>query len=270
MDKALIKAASQECKSAIDALDIVTPSIYTALFSEIAKKYGIESGDLVEAECDSLDEQIRKLMELNEQSSTQVMRLDESSQKALKAMQESDETLLKESIDETQALRQEIERLKKSVYKDALTKTWNRKWLETDILDEEGRFKNSCTLAIVDLNYFKQINDVLGHIAGDKVLRYVSTHLKGLEVPVVRYGGDEFLLLFEADEDADTKLRKCRESLLKTALKYNDHAFKVSFSYGIHDCVKHENFSEALEGADKKMYEDKRAIKERIGPPFGE
>ncbi len=270
MDKALIKAASQECKSAIDALDIVTPTIYTALFAEIANKYGIESSDLLEAECESLDEQVKKLLELNDKSSEQVMRLDKSSQKALKAMQESDETLLKESIDETQVLRREIERLKESVYKDALTQTWNRKWLDANLLDEEGRFKKSCTLAIVDLNYFKQINDTLGHIAGDKVLKYISSHLKTVGAPVVRYGGDEFLIIFNSQTEAQKKLHECRESLLKMALKYNNTSFKTSFSYGIHPCTEEEYFPEALETADKKMYEDKKAIKERIGPPFEE
>jgi len=270
MDKALVQAASRECKAAIETLDIVTPSIYSALFSEIAKKYGIESSELIDTECESLDEQIRKLLELNEKSNTQVMRLDRSSQKALKAMHERNDTLLKESIDETEALRREIEKLKESVYKDTLTKTWNRKWLENTVLDDEGRFKESCTLVIVDLNYFKEINDILGHNAGDKVLRYVSSHLKTLKVPVIRYGGDEFLLLFGIDEETEQTMEKSRQSLLKTELRYNDHVFKISFSYGTCDCMKKESFPEALETADKRLYEDKAQIKKRVGPPFGE
>ncbi|BDY12734.1 GGDEF domain-containing protein [Hydrogenimonas cancrithermarum] len=271
MDQAIVKAASQECKSAIDTLEIVTPSIYASIFSEIAKKYGIDPKTLTEVAERSLVMQIEKLLDLNKKSSEQVTHLDKASKKALDAMQAHDETLLRESISETEALRQEIERLKESVYTDSLTKTWNRKWVDANLLDENGHFKKACILAIVDLNYFKQINDTLGHIAGDKVLKYISSHLKSLGIPVVRYGGDEFLLLFDTEESAEKaekRMHLCRELLLKKTLKFNGHSFKTSFSYGIHACKEGESFSDALEAADKQMYDDKEAIKKRVSAPF--
>ncbi len=271
MDKNVVKAASRECKAAIDALEIVTPAIYTSIFTEIAKKYGIETKELADATEKFLDKQIHKLLMLNEKSGEHIEQLDETSKKALDAMRAHDESSLQKSIEETEALRQEIERLKESVYTDSLTRTWNRKWLDANLLDSQERFKNPCTLAIVDLNYFKQINDTLGHIAGDKVLKLISAHLKTLGVPVVRYGGDEFLLIFDDSTDAEKAAKKmhlCRETLLKKPLLFNGQTFKASFSYGIYDCAKGENFSDALEGADQKMYEDKKEIKKRIAPPF--
>ncbi len=164
-------------------------------------------------------------MKLNEKSGEQVVQLDAASKKALDAMQKHDEALLQESISETEALRLEIERLKESVYKDSLTKTWNRKWLEANILDEEGRFKEPCTIAIIDLNYFKEINDTVGHIAGDKVLKYISANLQALDIPVVRYGGDEFLLISKEPKqmnEVETNLKACRNALLKKTSNITD------------------------------------------------
>ncbi len=270
MDKSVIKAASYECKSAIDKLEIVTPAIYTSIFVKIAEKYGIDIEELTSATETLLNEQIEELMTLNTKSGEHIEHLDETSKKALDAMKSHDEEGLSKSIEETEALRKEIESLKESVYRDSLTRTWNRKWLDAHLLDTEERFRKACILAIVDLNYFKQINDTLGHIAGDKVLKFISSHLQSLEVPVIRYGGDEFLLIFE-EEDEETctkKMRMCRKALLQKPLIFHGKRFRTSFSFGLHACNEKELFSEALEAADRRMYEDKKSIKKRVPPPF--
>ncbi len=267
MDENILKAASLESKAAIEELEIVTPPVYSAIFYDIAKKYGLDEDKLKEATLELIEERVAKLIDLNSKSSRHIETLDGASKKALHAMKERDEALLKESISETEALRREIEKLKESVYRDSLTQTWNREWLNANCLDGDGNFKRAYSLAIVDLNYFKEINDNLGHIAGDKVLKYVSSHLKSLGAPVVRYGGDEFLILFNSADGAE-QIDECRESIISKKLKYNDHTFVVSFSYGTYDCEEGEHFNEALKEADKKMYEDKEAIKKRIPPPF--
>ncbi len=86
MDKNVVKAASRECKAAIDALEIVTPAIYTSIFTEIAKKYGIETEVLASASEDFLDSKISQLLILNEKSGEQIETLDKTSKKALNAM----------------------------------------------------------------------------------------------------------------------------------------------------------------------------------------
>ncbi|BBG64949.1 diguanylate cyclase/phosphodiesterase (GGDEF & EAL domains) with PAS/PAC sensor [Hydrogenimonas sp.] len=269
MDKHTLKAASQECKEAIEPLDIVTPPIYSSIFSKIAQKHGLDEESLIEATEVTIDEKIVQLLDLNRKSSEQVMSLDGASKKALKAMKEHDDELLNESIKETEALRREIEQLKESVYKDTLTRAWNREWLHANLLDDDGNFKNGYTMAMVDLNHFKEINDTLGHIAGDKVLKYISSHLMALGAPVVRYGGDEFLVFFDSPEESK-KMEKCREEVLNKRLKYSDRSFTTSFSYGIHTCEEGEPFNEALKIADEKMYRDKSQLKKRIKRPFEE
>jgi len=214
-------------------IDSISP-VYSAIFYDIAKKYGLDEERLKEATLELIEERVAKLIDLSSKSNSHIKSLDGASKKALQAMKEKDEALLKESISETEALRREIEKLKESVYKDSLTQTYNREWLNANCLDDDGCFKSAYTLALVDLNYFKEINDNLGHIAGDKVLKYISSHLKSLGAPVVRYGGDEFLLLFDSPDDA-RKIDECRETVIKKKLKYNDHTFAVSFSCGTYE-----------------------------------
>ncbi len=267
-----IRLATRECKEAIAPLEVVTPPLFAEIFRKIAKKYELDETEVTRATIDGLREQIDHYVELNERSAKQIDSLDSTSHKALQAMRENDAAKLQESIDETEALRREIEQLKASVYKDTLTKTWNRKWLEANYLDEEGCFCNACVIAIVDLNYFKQVNDTLGHIAGDKVLQFISAHLKETGAPVVRYGGDEFVLLFTATGNglarAQQKMRICRDELLHKKLKFGGKTFKASFSYGVAEASKGENFTDALEKADKLLYADKTEIKKVVPPPF--
>ncbi len=140
--------------------------------------------------------------------------------------------------------------------------------MNSEILNEDGKFIISGSLFLIDLNYFKYINDTFGHIAGDKVLVYVAKHLQRLESDVVRYGGDEFIILFRDKNSSEVaqEMHLNRELLLKKQLKFHNHKFHTSYSYGGVDVESGTNFTEILEEADAKMYSDKEKIKQRIKP----
>ncbi len=270
VDQKTLQEITLECKRALDRLDVVTPPLYASLFREFAMERGLKDiPDNAQSCAKIVETQISSLTQIGEKSDAHIERLDTTSKKALDAMERGDRRSLKKSIDETEALRREIEQLKESVYTDPLTKAYNRQWLDAHFLDKDGRITRSCHLAIIDLNYFKQINDTLGHVAGDKVLTYIASHLKTYHVPLVRYGGDEFLLIFEeGSKEAETTLNECRERLLRKKLKYQDKTFNVSFSYGITSCEANTLFYDAIESADSRMYKDKERIKKRIAPPL--
>ena len=84
--------------------------------------------------------------------------------------------------------------LEEASRRDGLTGLQNRLALETDARVTDGR---PLTAYMIDINYFKEINDQYGHAAGDRILKDVSTKLKTLfpEAHYYRYGGDEFLVL---------------------------------------------------------------------------
>ncbi len=195
------------------------------------------------------------------------MLLSTNTSKAINAIKDKDEETLNKVLKETEALRQEVDKLRAAVYKDALTNVNNRKWLHDNILQENSDlFKKAGTMAIVDLNYFKIVNDTYGHIVGDKVLIFVANQLKKTKYDVVRYGGDEFLIIFDEKislNKAIAKLDGIREDILGKKIKTKDSSFKVSFSFGVCEFNLDNNLTEIIEQADKNMYEDKINIKKR-------
>ncbi|WP_457743591.1 GGDEF domain-containing protein, partial [Sulfurimonas sp.] len=192
--------------------------------------------------------------------------LSKNTQDAIHAIQTKNEDKLNDVLKETQHLRQEIEKLKESIYKDELTNAYNRKWLHDNYLHADGdNFINAGLLAIIDLNYFKQVNDTHGHVIGDKVLIYITNELKKLKHPVIRYGGDEFIIIFdEKPKRAQLLLNKLRDTVITKKLKAHESTFTASFSFGIAPYKKGERLNQVIERADKDMYQDKIEIKKRI------
>lgn len=129
-------------------------------------------------------------------------------------------------------------------YHDAFTKLKNRNWWE---IEAEKIYRNKeCYFSILDLDNLKEINDNEGHAAGDKIIKDFSYYLKNVfsteeNVPIIRFGGDEFIILSKTNPIDKYFL------LLK----------KFNFSFGIIHKDKEENLSRALKQADKEMYEMK-------------
>jgi len=267
-DNKILHIISNETKSAIEQMDIVTPSIYASFFEKFAAEHDevIENEkelavDLVKLECSNLTD-------LQTEATQSANTLTKNTDKAISAIQQKDEKALNEVLQETNKLKLEIEKLKEAVYKDELTRSNNRKWLHDTYLNEDKEtFIADGMMAIIDLNYFKQVNDTHGHIIGDKVLIFIANQLKSTREHVVRYGGDEFLIMFEAKnslEYALNNLTKIREGVISKKLKAHDTKFTVSFSFGVVAYKQGDMLSTTIELADKNMYEDKIQIKKRV------
>ncbi len=151
-------------------------------------------------------------------------------------------------------------------YLDILTGLYNRLYLERFIYE----IKRSPVLyygLMLDMNYFKEINDTYGHSAGDQALKDVTRILKicvDSRATVFRYAGDEFIVLIKnsSDEDMEALEKKLRE---ETEL-FNENGgrnYKISFSlgYGTFDRETDDEDS-FLKKIDKKMYAEKARIHE--------
>ncbi len=149
---------------------------------------------------------------------------------------------------------------------DPLTGVGSRRLLE-DKLELEAararRYQRPFSLAIIDLDNFKTINDVLGHAAGDSALKKVAACMKNqkrsLDV-LARYGGDEFVVLMpetEAD-DAVSLLERLRVKVQQIKLMEN---LPITFSCGIAESLPDRNDSatEVMRRADLVLYEAKSA-----------
>ena len=264
----ILKIISNETKNSIDQLSIVTPSIFASIFNKIANSHNVLIEDEFELSQDLLKIECTQLSKMQSQASQSVNQLTQSTNKAISAIQTKDDVLLGEVLTEVENLRQEVEKLKESVYKDELTHTFNRKWLRDNYIDDKGEtFQKNGILAILDINYFKIINDTYGHLIGDKVLILLANGFKKTSYPVVRYGGDEFCIIFPKEftkANALKVLQNLREDVVTKKLKANKKTFTVSFSYGVVSFKVDDILSEAIEKADKNMYLDKIEFKKRI------
>lgn len=128
-----------------------------------------------------------------------------------------------------------------SVMIDELTKVYNRRFLNDSLdrsLKDIERSSTYFTVAVLDLDYFKKVNDTYGHFAGDQVLQtfaqFLKEHLRGTD-SVFRYGGEEFVILFPKTNDTDAKsvLTRLLEKFFNMPFTFNGNTFYVSFSAGV-------------------------------------
>lgn len=149
--------------------------------------------------------------------------------------------------------------------KDSLTDLYTRAQFEQR-LNFKIKKNDPFSLILIDMNDFKYINDNFGHNEGDKVLKIVTSILISDTNPedlVCRYGGDEFILLIESDQDnICSKIIDRLDSTLSD-LNSNNDKYRISMSYG-YKFVKDPlncNKSMVLKEIDENMYEDKKLRK---------
>ena len=149
---------------------------------------------------------------------------------------------------------------------DSVTHVFNRSLLR-DLLQSEisGAERNDRPLALMmtDIDHFKEINDRFGHLTGDFVLAEVANILRSCirgSDYIVRYGGDEFLLILpETDEaGADMVKRRIYQRVEEWQEKNRMGNFNLNLSIGTHLHKNGETADQTLSLADSKMYEDKR------------
>ncbi len=157
---------------------------------------------------------------------------------------------------------------------DGLTRLLNHKQGES-LLGHEiqriGRNNRPLTVAMLDLDDFKKINDTYGHHIGDEVLRFVgnllSESLRKSDI-VCRYGGEEFLLaLTDTDLNAGREvLRRIRQNIAGHVFAGNGSPFSVTASIGVaqYDARRFRSASDVVRIADEKLYRAKNNGKNRI------
>ncbi|MDR0375185.1 MAG: GGDEF domain-containing protein [Treponema sp.] len=128
--------------------------------------------------------------------------------------------------------------------------------------------EQSWSIALLDIDDFKSINSVYGHIEGDNVLRNVAVSIKGCiraSDLVVRYGNDEFILAVQSEYDIDRLIARIQQAIYDQNEK-SDRAYKLRLSYGYDSFVTHseQNINDVLIHIEKLMCSQKNA-KRRSG-----
>jgi diguanylate cyclase (GGDEF)-like protein len=166
------------------------------------------------------------------------------------------------------AEKEQREELENVAYKDMLTGTYNRHYgmkLLNDWIDKKVHF----IISFIDMDRLKYVNDVFGHLEGDKYILKVSELLAKFSpgAQVCRLGGDEFMLLNKdyTLEEGESHMEELRNELVAEEYVSEDGkiTYKRSLSYGVVE-VTPDNLippSDLLSTADEKMYEYKKAHK---------
>lgn len=164
-------------------------------------------------------------------------------------------------------------RLQEQAIRDPLTNVYNRRYM-AEFLDQEiaraARDHYPVSVAIMDMDNFKQFNDTYGHKCGDVVLQnfadFLVDHTRRSDV-VCRYGGEEFVILMPHASllVSYTRVEAWRQDFSESAIPYEDLKFSATFSAGVATFPEHGlTGEEILQAADKALYLSKNNGRNRV------
>jgi len=154
--------------------------------------------------------------------------------------------------------------------RDPLTRLYNRRYLDERLSAEFAyaiRRGTRLSLLVLDIDHFKQVNDVYGHQAGDALLSGIAGFLQRIvrsEDIVARYGGEEFVIALRDVSHADSMrlAERIRSSLEKLTIPWNDATINITASVGVATHTPEqgaEDFNALISGADQALYMAKMA-----------
>ena len=158
---------------------------------------------------------------------------------------------------------------------DGLTQLYNHRYFQDEMMrafEESYRYGRPLSLALIDLDFFKKVNDTYGHAAGDEVLKTVARifidSIRTADV-AARYGGEEFAVIMPETslEDALQFAEKIRTMVASTPITIGDgREVRVTVSIGL-SAVPHPRLQTArdlIEDADKSLYEAKQRGRNQV------
>jgi len=189
--------------------------------------------------------------------------------KAYQEMEALNRSLSEANEQKTQLLEQlrlQTRDLEQQSREDPLTGLYNRRYLDFRLENEFARAKRynrNLSLVMIDLDYFKRVNDNYSHLVGDEVLKVIAhlfrENLRGVDL-AARYGGEEFVLLLP-ETPSNGAILVC-ERIRREVERYNWGAvrpgLKVTISLGLAYDVNVAEHTAMLAQADARLYEAKK------------
>jgi len=165
-----------------------------------------------------------------------------------------------------------VKELEKAAYTDALTGLYNRKHfmeLAAAEIQRSARLGQLLYTTMLDFDFFKNINDTYGHLAGDIVLKttaeVIHKSIRSYDL-LCRYGGEEFVLLFSVrnENEALVVAERIRKGVEQCLIKYEEHDLKITCSIGLSKLLGSDTLETSIKKADDALYAAKKAGRNQV------
>ncbi|MDI0265182.1 diguanylate cyclase [Clostridioides difficile] len=182
---------------------------------------------------------------------------------------------LRRKQESLKALVDNNKKLENDILKDGLTQLYNRRYLEEQLDLFNGTREKNMVAILVDIDYFKSYNDNYGHLAGDKVITKVTDIIRNVFIDItehiIRYGGEEILILVDSIKSVDIEEIDNIELYIKRVFKLLEfegieHMYSkvknyitISAGVSIKRCRSRKDAEVLIEDADKNLYKSKKA-----------
>lgn len=250
--------------------------------AEYQARREIERAQAVAKELESIASAIRRNLSLHESSISKFkervreLKSGQDSEGWQQLCQEAEEILrptqrlATQLVHAYEEVRQQANHLMSftEVRTDPLTKVRNRRALDETVeslLAMKQRYEQPFSLVIFDIDHFKRINDELGHLAGDRVLRGVADLLaEGIRQNDVlaRYGGEEFVITMPQTDQATATMvaDRLRDAISKTTIA----DVHLTLSGGVAEAIDGDDTASLLSRADQALYQSKTTGRNRV------
>ncbi len=169
-------------------------------------------------------------------------------------------------------LTAELDHIHEVAHEDYLTGTLNRRGMDEALTQEfnrADRYNTALSIAMMDIDHFKKLNDKHGHAKGDEALIHFAKVIKKVKRTtdvLARYGGEEFIIILPAtkQEDAVNVISRVQRELTKSFFMNNNERVLITFSAGVAERLPGESPESIVPRADAALYKAKNAGRNRV------
>lgn len=155
---------------------------------------------------------------------------------------------------------------------DGLTQLFNRRYFEEIVghdVERARRYNESAALIMLDIDYFKKINDTYGHPAGDFILQQLAQILKKTMRKadwIARYGGEEFIIYMPNTslEQAFLAANRLRKIIRQSEMVFQEHTIRLSVSVGLSMLKEKDSLEQLIQKSDDNLYQAKKSGRNRV------
>lgn len=200
-----------------------------------------------------------------------IRKMSADAQRSHTAFQETQKKV-DEAEKQINELTTQLDYINEVAHQDFLTGALNRRGMDAALVREferADRHGTPLTLAMIDIDHFKEINDRLGHSTGDVALvhlaKVVKSVIRSTDV-LARYGGEEFIIILPGtkEDDAIEVMKGVQRDLTKNFFLQNNERVLITFSAGVAERFLNETVDEVLPRADAALYKAKQTGRNRV------